>query len=90
MAVLAVSSGVVDEPVRERPLAAQFLVCSSTSADQLLAQVAHSDRVVGEYRQRHGFDPEWWASRQCSASDAAPVPVPSGGNADGHRAGEAS
>ncbi|WP_431884880.1 nitrate- and nitrite sensing domain-containing protein [Micromonospora wenchangensis] len=54
VAVSAVSGEVVDELSRERLVAAQFLTGSSASVDPLLAQVARTDRVVADYRQRRG------------------------------------
>ncbi|MEU1606010.1 nitrate- and nitrite sensing domain-containing protein [Micromonospora matsumotoense] len=51
------SGEVVNELRRERLVAAQLLAGSSASVGPLLAQVARTDRVVADYRQRRGrFD----------------------------------
>ncbi|MFI9642447.1 nitrate- and nitrite sensing domain-containing protein [Micromonospora sp. NPDC051925] len=54
VAVSAMSGEVVDELSRERLVAARFLAGASGSTDPLLAQVARTDRVVADYRQRRG------------------------------------
>ncbi|MFJ6199627.1 nitrate- and nitrite sensing domain-containing protein [Micromonospora sp. NPDC092111] len=54
VAVSAVSGEVIDELSRERLVAAQFVAGTPDSVNPLLAQVARTDRVIGEYRQRRG------------------------------------